>query len=176
MKNRFALLLLLTLMVFGACNSPKVYLVRHAEKSANPPKNPMLTEAGKERAEELAKVLGARKISAIYSTNYNRTRETAAPLSRQLGLAIQYYNPDTAAKIANSALIKKKTTLIVGHSNTLLPIISALGLTASVKEIPDSVYNHLFVIYPKKGKLKLLESSYGKAVSAPNAAGVYKMK
>lgn len=175
MKNRLAFLFLLTLMVFAACNSPKVYLVRHAEKSANPPRDPNLTAEGKERAEELAKLLSSKKITAIYSTNYNRTRETAAPLSRQLGLAIQYYNPDTAAEIANLALLQKKNMLIVGHSNTLLPIISALGLSASVKEIPDSVYNHLFVIYPKKGKLKLLESSYGKAVSAANAAGVYKM-
>lgn len=160
------------LLTFGlACQSPKVYLVRHAEKSTSPAKDPELTELGLQRAQDLAQVLGGKKIKAIYSTNTTRTRETAMPLSKKLGLAIQYYTPDTADKIVQNALKLKRNTLIVGHSNTLLPLIAALGLQASKKEIPDSEYDNLFMIYRNKGKLKLVESRYGKAsVTGSDAA------
>lgn len=167
MKKLYVLIAGGLLCLGVACQSPKVYLVRHAEKSSSPANDPHLTAGGGERAAELAKLLGSKKIEVIYSTNTNRTRETAAPLSEKLGLSIQYYAPDTTAKIANWALMQKKNTLIVGHSNTLLPVIKALGLKASMKEIPDSEYDNLFIIYRKKGEVKLVESKYGRLSNTP---------
>ncbi|MCI0415967.1 hypothetical protein L0222_24595, partial [bacterium] len=43
-----------------------VILVRHAEKSTTPKENPILTDAGKLRAEHLAKMLSNAAVQAIY--------------------------------------------------------------------------------------------------------------
>jgi phosphohistidine phosphatase SixA len=158
-KKTFTILLLGTAL---ACQSPKVYLVRHAEKSSQPANDPDLTENGKERAQGLAQLLADKNIKAIYATNYRRTKLTAAPLAEKRQLTIRTYVPDTADKIVHSAFKLKKNTLIVGHSNTLLPTLKKLGLNPSMEEITDTEYDHLFVIYQKKGTLQLLESRYGR--------------
>ena len=56
-----------------------IYLVRHAEKLAGD--DPSLTPEGAARAELLAETLGDAGIVRIYSTDYARTRGTAAPLA-----------------------------------------------------------------------------------------------
>ncbi|MFC5271491.1 histidine phosphatase family protein [Adhaeribacter terreus] len=68
-----------------------VYLVRHAEKSTNHPDDPDLNAAGKARAEALKEILLNKDISAIYSTNYKRTKQTAEPLAKARNLAVQQY-------------------------------------------------------------------------------------
>ncbi len=50
-------------------------IVRHGEKENNG-KNPHLSEAGKNRAKNLAELLKNSKIDNAYSTDYFRTRET----------------------------------------------------------------------------------------------------
>ncbi len=159
MKKIIIFLLFSTVL---ACQSPKVYLVRHAEKSSQPANDPDLTDMGKERAQDLATILAGKGIKAIYSTNYRRTQQTAAPLAEKRTLAIQTYAPDTAVHLVKSALEAKRNTLIVGHSNTLLPLLNKLGLKPSMKEITDTEYDHLFVIDQKKGALQLSERKYGK--------------
>lgn len=157
-KKTFTFLLLGTAL---ACQSPKVYIVRHAEKSSQPTNDPDLTDTGKERAQDLTKLLADKNIKAIYTTNYRRTKLTATPLAEKRQLAIGTYAPDTADRIVKSAFKLRKNTLIVGHSNTLLPTLKKLGLNPSMGEITDTEYDHLFVIYQKKGALQLLESRYG---------------
>lgn len=166
MKNK---LIYLILILASACQSPKVYLVRHAEKSTQPANDPHLTPDGEQRAADLAQIFGHQKIRAIYTTKYNRTLETAKPLSLKTGVAIQFYSPDTAAKIVAGA---QQNTLIVGHSNTLLPLLKSLGLNPTFQEIKDNDYDNLFIVYKKKGVLKLKEKTYGK----PTAAGEVSMK
>jgi broad specificity phosphatase PhoE len=55
--------------------------------------DPPLTEAGKQRAEDLKKTLKGKKIGYIFSTNTIRTRSTAEPLSVYLNLVIETYQP-----------------------------------------------------------------------------------
>lgn len=71
-------------------------MVRHGESRAATPDNPFplvdghgdpeLHETGREQAERVGQRLKNQPISAIYVTNLRRTHETAAPLSRHLGL------------------------------------------------------------------------------------------
>jgi broad specificity phosphatase PhoE len=63
------------------CAQVTVILSRHAEKAAAPPKDPPLTEAGKKRAEVLAFMLADAGVDAIYVTEFQRTKQTAAPPS-----------------------------------------------------------------------------------------------
>ena len=60
-----------------------VFVVRHAEKQSesNEPGVP-LSEAGRARANKLAALLKSAGVTAIYSTDFVRTLETAEPLAR----------------------------------------------------------------------------------------------
>ena len=63
-----------------------VFVVRHAEKGPGSP-DPSLTEAGHARALALVQTLRDQKIGAIFSSEFKRTQETAAPLGQALGVA-----------------------------------------------------------------------------------------
>ena len=60
-----------------------VFLVRHAEK-ANVSADPKLSSAGKKRAEELVHVLRDANIEHVHSSDFIRTRNTAAPIAHSL--------------------------------------------------------------------------------------------
>src|SRR5215212_8697388 len=68
--------------------STTVYLVRHAEKSiANlDDADPDISALGRDRAKALASRLGAAGVTAIVTTQFKRTQQTAEPLASQLGI------------------------------------------------------------------------------------------
>ncbi len=87
MKNRVALRVLLSIGLL-ACRYPAqaqkaVLVVRHGEKISDADER--LTEAGRARAERLAKMLKDAGVTAIYSTDTERTRDTVQPLAAALG-------------------------------------------------------------------------------------------
>ena len=63
-----------------------MFLVRHAERADNSKDSP-LSASGTERAARLAAMLEDAGITAIYTTEYRRTKETAAPLGRAVHVA-----------------------------------------------------------------------------------------
>ena len=102
-------LFLAACQVVPAPQSGTAYLVRHAEKVTSDeamvvadPRDPPLTEAGEARAETLADLLSNKGITAIYSSDYTRTRDTAEPLAATLGLDVQLYDPSDLPALANS--------------------------------------------------------------------------
>lgn len=162
-----ALVYLFVLVIFiTGCTTSRVYIVRHAEKSDDPPNDPHLTYAGGRRAEALATLLNDKRIKAIYSTQTNRTIETAMPFSQSSGIPIQYYKNDTLAKFLYRVLDSGNNTLIVGHSNSVIRMIDDLQLKHVIREIPDNDYDNLFIIQLKRKtpagyKMKLHETVYG---------------
>src|SRR5437667_6366432 len=74
-----ALLLLLFVSVPIVSAQPVVVIVRHAEKAANGGNDPDLSSAGRARAEALARILKDSSITAIFTSEFKRTQETAAP-------------------------------------------------------------------------------------------------
>ena len=132
-----------------------VFLVRHAERAdaGAPPggaatmmaPDPDLSEAGKARAASLAAMLKDAKITAIYVTEYKRTRQTAEPLSRQLGIEMTVVPSKDAAGLTAKLKSARGNVLVVGHSNTVPATIAALGVQDPVA-IGDTDYDDLFIV------------------------------
>ncbi len=140
-----------------------IYLVRHAEKDTG--KNPALTLAGQERAQELANRLGQLPITRIYMTAFKRSVQTGEPLRLRLGADSTIYTPDTTGTglFERMKLYQDTQLLVVAHSNTVPHLIRKLGvLDFPLNDLPDHVYDKLFIIRNKNGQIVLEISHYGK--------------
>ena len=130
-----------------ASKEHQIYLVRHAEKADDGTKDPALTEIGSERAVRLANYLNDKGITSIYSTNYERTRSTVAPLAQELGLEIIIYDPRDvtfAQKIQKQ--MHNENILIVGHSNSTPTLTNAIIDEEKYIKLDETQYEELFII------------------------------
>ena len=151
MKNLFIFFFILGISISAKSQKPTIiYLVRHAEKVTTDPaeKDPLLTEKGQKRSLDLAKKLKKQKISAIYCTDYQRIKLTAQPISEKLNRDISIYNPKNLKAFAEKVLQENrgKKVLIVGHSNTVLETIEALGGKRPIATISDNEYDYFFTL------------------------------
>jgi broad specificity phosphatase PhoE len=128
-------------------------LVRHAELQAAAmaaPKQVPLSQAGTARAARLAELLKDAGIDAIYATDFRRTQKTAEPLSRGLKETITIVPKSDPNELL--ARLRKEhaghKVLLVGHTDTLPGLLSALGYPGNVKIEPDD-YGNIFVLVPK---------------------------
>lgn len=106
----------------------EVVVVRHAEKLADG-NDPALSDAGRARAQRLAYLLRGSPLVAAYSTDTQRTRQTAKPSADGHGLAVTIYNARMPAGEFVAWLEQTHphgTVLVVGHSNTAPAIAAAL--------------------------------------------------
>lgn len=149
MTRRLLVWLLACFLVTSAMAQPPViFLVRHAERAAisgQVPSDTGLSVAGRERAEDLARTLKDAKIRAIYTTEYKRTRETAAPIAQSLGIRPEVISGDDFRGLVAKLKTSPGNVLVVGHSNTLPQIISALGVSSRIK-VTESDYDNLFLV------------------------------
>ncbi len=160
-------LALLALAPAAASAQKAVFVVRHAEKTADGQQ--ILTPAGQARARRLAEMLESSGISAIYSTDTERTKGTVQPLAAALKVQITLY--DTGASMAGKvdarafvAGLRKDhpddVVLVVGHSNTIPNLLESLGCTEKIV-LGDAEYDNLFVVVPKTaGPATLLRLRY----------------
>lgn len=154
-----------------------IYLVRHGEKDLTPGlADPPLAPAGEVRAQLLAKQLAKRHPVALYTTDTRRTRATLAPLAQATGLVPEVYSAKEPAVLASHLQqdYAGKTVVVVGHSNTLLPLLAALGVAPLPGEIRDEEYNYLFKVTLRAGQpAKLIMSRYG---AAPQTVSTNKVR
>ncbi len=154
-----------------------VYLVRHAEKSTMVPTDPDpdITSMGQRRAEALASRLGTAGVTAIITSQFKRTQETAQPLAAALRIEpemIPAGSKSSSDSVAAAVLRHRGgKVLIVGHSNTIAGIIKALG-GPLLPNLCDSEYSNLFVMYiPASGhQVELTRQHYGARDPAPDEA------
>jgi 2,3-bisphosphoglycerate-dependent phosphoglycerate mutase len=142
-----------------------IYIVRHAEKDVSDAgsTNPGLNADGKIRAKDLVQTLKKEKFEAIFSTPYKRTMETAAPVAQRSGLPVLNYSDIGQVVTTIKTSYPNESTLIVGHSNTILEIAKAFGTQPPVEKLSDDDYDLLLkVIIDKKGQSHLKISRYGK--------------
>lgn len=121
------------------------YLVRHAEKTKEKD-DPGLTEAGHKRAKALAARLADVPLTKIYSSDYIRTRDTAAPIAKAKGLDVVIYDPRQLEDFAASLLGESGHILVVGHSNTTPPLSAFMGGAAGTPIVEATEYNRLYVL------------------------------
>ena len=145
MMKRFGFCFLLASALLSTATAQStIFVVRHAEK-ADATKDPDLSEAGRARAEALAKALRDANITAIYATEFKRTQQTAAPLAKALGItATVLPAQDSTALIAKLRALKGHA-LVVGHGDTIPNLIKALGVSEPIN-IAENDYDNLFVL------------------------------
>lgn len=127
---------LISLLFISACTTTTpqnadtiVYLVRHAEKVVEPDigPNPDLTNVGKARAQTLVKVLANKGIEYVHSSDFTRTKDTAAPIAKALGLDVEIYDAYDMTIVIGQIKKQGGRHLVVGHSNTTPEGVLLLG-------------------------------------------------
>lgn len=154
-----ALLLLLLAACFPVAPQvpvgPSYYVMRHLD-TAPGVQNPPLTAEGARKAALLPEWFSADPPVAIFVTDTTRSRETAEPLARALGVLPEVYNPaDNAALVRRVQSVTGGAVLVVGHSNTVPDIVELLG-GARPEPIDDRQFGDIWHISPATGStLKL---------------------
>jgi phosphohistidine phosphatase SixA len=140
--------------------SKVIYMVRHAEKDVVPENNPPLTTDGVIRSVDLASWFKEIEIDTIFSTDYVRMRETAKPVAEAKNLELSIYEAKDFDGFAKKLKeLKVDTIVVVGHSNTILEQIEALGLERPQKEIKENEYDKIFEL--RVGSKEVITHSYG---------------
>jgi phosphohistidine phosphatase SixA len=123
-----------------------LFLVRHAEKSA-PNGDVPLSAEGRSRAALLASMLRDTGVGRIFTTEMVRTRETAEPLERGLGLKAEAVPvQDVEALVSRlRALAPGSVALVVNHSGTIPKIVEKLG-GGIIKPIAEDEYDRLLIL------------------------------
>lgn len=176
---------LVVLMV--ACNVPTppiisqpgttttIIMVRHAER--DPGTDPPLNAEGQKRAQALATMLGENGVTAIYTVDYIRNRQTVQPLADKLGLTpaivdvTQLADTKTLAKVlVNEWLTKHAGGVVLWVGNVGAP---ALGTNGTLEDIyrllggtgtaPNRYQDLTIIVVPEQGKgnPRFVRTTYG---------------
>ena len=161
------------LLVFSsaaAAAEQLIFVVRHAERADGgagvatggmmAPNDPPLSEAGAERAKRLAAMLASADVKHVFTTEFQRTRGTAAPLAEKAGITPAVVSSRDAASLLRQVRTASGNALIVGHSNTVPDVLKQLGVAAPIT-IADDEYDNLFVVVrPASGEPTLIRLRY----------------
>jgi broad specificity phosphatase PhoE len=136
--------LLLSAFLSTATAQSTIFIVRHTEK-ADATKDPDLSEAGRARAEALAKMLKDTNITAVYATEFKRTQQTATPLAKALSITITTLPAKDNAALLAKLRASTGNALVVGHGDTIPDLIKALGISDPIN-IGENDYDNLFAV------------------------------
>jgi phosphohistidine phosphatase SixA len=141
--------LILAAAASSAAAQTTIFLVRHAERadsgSGGMSSDPVLSAAGRARAARLAEILKDTKLTAVFATEFKRTQQTAAPTAKAQHLTISTIPADQTSDLVNKIKAATGAVLVVGHSNTVPEVMTALGVTPPVT-IDDSEFDNLFIV------------------------------
>lgn len=155
MKNYLIILLVITFSLPScaqetekATETSTFYFIRHAEKdrSDKENRNPNLTEQGVLRAAKWSIVLQHVDFDAVYSTDYNRTKQTAQPTAEKNGLELTIYDPRNLDGKTFLEKNKGKKVLIVGHSNTTPAFVNSVIGNEKHAQINDNNNANLYIV------------------------------
>ena len=163
MKKVFVILLLFVSTLSCAQETTTFILVRHAEKDSDGTSDPALTEEGVARANNILSLFRQSDVTAIYSTNYKRTKLTVAPLAEAKKIEITIYDPKDLKGFSLKLLKDNSggTIVISGHSNTTPTLANLLLHEEKFEQFQDNDYGNLLIITTSgSGKAKLLHLRY----------------
>jgi phosphohistidine phosphatase SixA len=163
---RIGAVLSLTMLPTVAYAQKAVILVRHADRPAEgTDPDPHLTEGGRRRAQALARTLKDAGVTAIVTSNTNRTRETAEPTAM--------LRPVWRKEIDNGDQHVQKVfdeirargddvvALYAGHTDTLGPLMQRFGHQGPFS-LGDDPYDNVFILVPKGPAPTLVRLHYPK--------------
>ena len=86
------------------------------------------------------------KFDAIYSTDYNRTKQTAAPTAEKQGVDVTLYDPRNIDINTFLETTIGQNVLVVGHSNTTPTFVNKILGTETYKQIKDDNNANLYIV------------------------------
>jgi phosphohistidine phosphatase SixA len=133
-----------------------IYIVRHAERLDQSPDSPLSTD-GVGRSYKLRDLLREAGVTHIFTSELRRTIDTAKPLAEALRLTPQPLPGTEVSTLASrlASLGPRDRALVVGHSNTVPQLLSALKIDPPVT-IADADYDNLFIIVPSNDSAPVL--------------------
>lgn len=137
-----------------------IVFVRHAEK-ASEDRDAKLSDEGHARARCLAQVLTDAAITHAFTTEFERTQQTLAPLvaSRSLAPTVIPADGRDAWIAALRGLPAGSIAVVAGHSNSIPALLAELG--AGDVTIDHGAYDWMFVLsLPNEGPPTLLRTHY----------------
>lgn len=157
MRNFF--LLFSFLLLITSCNTgPKqgqpvdnegittFYFIRHAEKQLDQGNDPELTEEGKTRASAWVNYFFLKNVDHIISSDYKRTKATAAPLAASKKMDIEIYDVKTTTGLELLKKYRGKTVALFGHSNTINKYTNELQNDSVYNALDDKDYDSYFYV------------------------------
>jgi uncharacterized membrane protein (DUF2068 family) len=157
----------------------QIILIRHADQPADP-RNPHLSQAGMERAEQLVPFITTDPLMtrfglpvAVFATrttkhgNGLRTQETVAPLARVLGLPVQApfrseEFPFLAKRVLRNPAYTGKTVLICWNHQEIPQLAAALGARPKPPKWKSGVFDLVYLISYDEGRATLATAHYGR--------------
>ncbi|WP_324719444.1 SixA phosphatase family protein [Salinimicrobium sp. HB62] len=152
-------ILLLSLLSLGDNSEPEIelpvqesltqyYFIRHAEKdeSNKDDRNPNLTPEGVARAAKWAEVFKEVEFDLIFSSNYNRTMQTAKTIADSQKKEVDIYDPRQLNDPVFKEKTKGKTVLVVGHSNTNPAFVNLVLEEKKFQDVDEKEYGSLFIV------------------------------
>ena len=127
-------------------NNPLVvFLVRHGEK-VDHSDDALLSADGEERAIVLARILRSANVEYVHSSDFIRTRDTAAPTAANYGLEVAMYDHQDLPALVEKMRRTGGRHLVVGHSTTTPALVGLLGGDPGPAINDESEYDRLYIV------------------------------
>ena len=143
----------LAILAATAAHAATIIVVRHADRDTSAMTSDVpLNARGRQRAEALARMLADAGVRYIYTTEVKRTQQTAEPLSARTHVRIQVVAGADVQKLAGilKLLRPDDVALVVGHSDTVPAIVSALG--GSTAPFGEAEFDRMLIVHTEAGR------------------------
>ncbi len=141
-----------------------IFIVRHADKAKDDPRDPSLTAEGAARAERLGRILAEAGLDSVYATPSRRAQLTAEPVQRRGQTPpVISYRPDKQEAWISELLEheKGKKNLVIGHQQTIPQLLNQLSESLDYDHIPEQDYGRFYVVASQGvGKTEIKELRY----------------
>jgi broad specificity phosphatase PhoE len=149
-----------------------IFIARHAEKEAEGT-DPSLNPTGVARAQALAHTLRDAGVTRIFTTEFKRTRETAAPLAEARHLPVTVVPGRALDSLVTllQNLPAGSRALVVSHSN-LVPVLVEKLSGERAEPMTDAEYDRLYAVTVSNGRGVVWYLHFG--VPTPAGGGAMK--
>ena len=93
-----------------------------------------------------AEILDEVQLDAVYTTDYERTQMTAAPIAVKKNLTVQIYDPAIIDLDKFKEENKNKKVLVVGHSDSTPDFVNKMIGQDKYYQIDDDQNGSLFIV------------------------------